>query len=322
MASEENPVTAEPSQDHLHVGGLAYDPDEDKQRLLNDEEGGDDAYVPNGLTPEEYAVWSGYALRIAFISLTYSTGVMILALTASLAMDSATLLSMAVEAAADGIGDALVIWRFSGDQMDPTIESYDNQASVMIAFVMMGSCLFVSATAIRMLTHGHHQHHRTWVLWAHFGVALCSTVLTIGKVVIARKVKSRVLMLDACTGGIVALIGFMYFFLSQLKESHPHLWWMDSSFAIVASVFIFVVALHTLCSHNYADPAFWTLIPQTTRRSARGGGISRRGSKESLTQHADMGTQHSSPNDNTPKWGNEVHAPVDPPIKLDRSKSF
>jgi len=255
MEEEHNPSSVDPEGlPDKHDADSPPHPDEEKHGLIPKEDHVDE------LSDNETDLWNGRALRVAVTSLIYTLCVMCLSLSASLALDSSTLLGMAVEAAADSIGDVLVIWRFSGDQNDPEIQSYDNQATVGIAFVMLGCCMFVCASAARKLAHHTDSQSREWVVWTHCIVAVCSGVLTFIKMVIARKVKSQVLFLDACTGGMIAVIGMMYVIISSVKTAHPEVWWMDSAFAVLLCFVIFAIAVWNLSQYNWTNPEFWTVF--------------------------------------------------------------
>ena len=234
----------------------------------------DDEQTMEGMSQRDTLIWSERARMVALISAAYSISVFAVSLTGAIALDSASLLSLSLEALADFLGDCLVFWRFSGDIDEATGQIYDkqvrtllncygcphffvSQASVLISGVMLTSCIIVAAGAIRKLAHAKHPHTTHWVLYIHGVIFVISSVLTAFKVWIARAIKSNVLMLDAVTGGVVAFLSGMYIVNAYLANRYPETWFLDSSMALIASAFIIIMACRTLHNNDFTTRTFW-----------------------------------------------------------------
>ena len=102
---------------------LASEPDPETQGLL--------AQTPGDDKAEELRRYEKYGLWVGYTSLVYSLTVAGICFTGAVALDSSTLLATALEAAADAVGDSLVVWRFSSsDQDDAHLkEVYDEMVS-------------------------------------------------------------------------------------------------------------------------------------------------------------------------------------------------
>lgn len=242
-----------------------------------------------GLSQREILIWNERARTVALISAVYSITVFATSMAGAIAIDSASLLSLALEALTDFFGDCLVFWRFSGNMDERTATIYDQQASVLISFVMLTSCMIVTAGAIRKLAHSKHPHTTPWVLYIHGVIFLISTILTSFKVWIAYAIKSHALMLDAVTGGVVAFLSGIYILNAYLAHKLPDTWFLDSSIAIVASAFIIFMGTHTLCKNDFTNKSFWEQPSWAPR-----GGFDTGTPKESLRRRS------SFDNDSTP----------------------
>lgn len=115
-------------------GPLKYEqePNPTSDELASQEEQGllnktPDSGNPPEMSAAEMREWETHGLRVGWTSLIYSLTVLCVCLTGAIALDSSTLLATALEAAADAVGDSLVVWRFSTTESDSSSnkERYD-----------------------------------------------------------------------------------------------------------------------------------------------------------------------------------------------------
>jgi len=247
---------------------------EEEECLIVKQDEDDEEETMAGMSQREIQMWSERARMVALISAAYSISVFAVSMAGAIALDSASLLSLSLEAMADFLGDCLVFWRFSGDIDEATGKIYDkqvrtlpnyygcphffvSQASVLISGVMLTSCIIVTSGAVRKLAHAKHPHTTHWVLYIHGVIFVISFVLTAFKVWIARAIKSNVLMLDAVTGGVVAFLSGMYIVNAYLAHRYPETWFLDSTMALIASAFIIFMACRTLHANDFTNRTFW-----------------------------------------------------------------
>lgn len=211
---------------------------------------------------DDKQLWQQRARWIAVVSIFFNIFVFMVAMVASVALNSIFLLTLATATLVDAIDDCVTFWRFFGDVNDPLQDKYDAQASVVLACICLATALSSLVDASVQLAQQHYARHSIAVQTIMGIIAVGSAILAACKFYINTEVSSQVLFLDACMTASVCVVSASYIVTSSLSQiDAPGTWWIDSSVALLVSVLLIAYSSQLLWSMykelNFFTPSFW-----------------------------------------------------------------
>mmetsp|Transcript_20710 Transcript_20710/g.38531 ORF Transcript_20710/g.38531 Transcript_20710/m.38531 type:complete len:297 (+) Transcript_20710:30-920(+) len=169
---------------------------------------------------------------------------------------SAALLAFALEGLVDVASSLLVIWRFTSTTKG-LVQDRENRASAGIgfAFILLGS--IVGGTALNHLITGSAVDDSRALLGITIPSCIYLIILATLKFHVASVLKSASMFEDAvCTlGSLLLSIGVIVGI--AMYRSNSKFWYIDSLFAVIVSVVLFIYGLKVVRRYPWKTKSFW-----------------------------------------------------------------
>jgi len=213
------------------------------------------------------------ALTVAFVGFIFNVSMMIMTTLVGFATNSTMMFVMASQHLLDALGDILVMWRFWGDPNDPEVERYDIQGAVIISFLAAVACLYVFTSTIAKLMQESHPEFDLFGLIVGCIVLVFSTMLGVIKLLIAQRLNSHTLHLDAITSLFVATLALVYIGSELMLHWVWDIWMFEHIASMVIAFGLLCYALYNLMTSEYDgakwyQPAFWMTAKHPLRRGS------------------------------------------------------
>lgn len=235
------------------------------ERLLDDNENDrptspvDKVISITDCSDDSYEANHRRAQVVATAGLVFNLAMMLACAFVAVGTDSSMMFVLSSQHLLDALGDILVIWRFWCDADDPANDLYDAQGSALISFCAMASCLYVITFTATKVVHKAHPHFEPYALALSGIIFAGSFTLAVMKVILAAKLDSATLHLDAMTSFFISILALIFIVASVAHHYEERTWLMEHIVALVTGTMLLAYAVYNLMRTSYAGNKWYHL---------------------------------------------------------------
>ncbi|XP_006823237.1 transmembrane protein 163a-like [Saccoglossus kowalevskii] len=200
------------------------------------------------LTEEEHEYWRKAIIYVSIATISILSLFAIAFLLISFYTDSAAALSLSFDMILDVLSSGVILWRFSGKSV--TLGSSDKENKTIIVL----GCMFIAFSAIiickGVVTLICQDKVTSLILLTTLSTAgaIVTTILTIIKLTIARRLHSKSMYCDAFSSAMGAITGYSML-ASTIAYALVGIWFLDAFIAILVGITMALWGIMLLVRH-------------------------------------------------------------------------
>ena len=115
----------------------------------------------------------------------------------------------------------------------------------------MVSCMYVFTSTLTKIIHENHPEFKVYGIIIAVVVFICAGILAVIKFILARRLNSFTLHLDAITSFFVSLLALLYIISEMLLHYAWDFWLFEHLTALVLAFLLNCYAIYNLCRTDY-----------------------------------------------------------------------
>lgn len=203
------------------------------------------------LIDKEHKVSTNTAIRLRYAAIVISwLSVIISLILGTLAIvfaalnESQSLFSFGLDSMLDCVSSLIILWRFHGKDIYSKIKEL--RACIMIGALFLLSGVLLAVRCILALVSLDRLHKPNFALILSSVNGFCCFILGSSKVYLGHKLESRALITDSIITFVGAVMSLFALLFSVVYEHTQRFWYLDDSFGIVCSIFLFCYGIRVI----------------------------------------------------------------------------